>query len=66
MKMTNNIYDWKIVKSKSNEHPHCGYPLGEVLCRNLQEAQDYIKKCEFKDCYIEDYHDVIMKYKNDK
>lgn len=49
------IIDWKIVKSKSDQHPECGYPMGEILCRNLEEAKEYIKKSDFNDCYIENY-----------
>lgn len=51
----NSIINWKIVKSKSDIHPECGYPMGEVLCRNLEEANEYVKESEFKDCYIVDY-----------
>jgi hypothetical protein len=47
--------DWKIVKSKSNKHPEAGYPMGEILCFNQKDAEEYIEKSEFTDCYIENY-----------
>lgn len=58
-KISNQISDiinWRIVKSKSDCHPIYGYPMGQILCRNEEEANEYIEKSEFKDCYLEDYH----------
>ena len=49
------IDKWKIVKSKSNQHPKYGHPFGEVLCRSLEDANNLIKKSEFKDLYITEY-----------
>ncbi len=49
----NDLYNWKFVKSKSDKHPVFGYPMGAVLCRNLEEANEYIKNSEFVDCYSE-------------
>lgn len=50
-----SISEWKIVASRSDAHPKHGWPLGQVLCRNLEEAEDFIRNSEFKDCYISDY-----------
>ena len=50
-----SMINLKIVKSRSDSHPEYGYPMGEILCRNLTEAKEHIEKSEFKDCYIEDY-----------
>lgn len=47
--------DWKIIKSKSDAHPEFGFPMGEILCKSLKEAEEYIEESEFKDCYILDY-----------
>ena len=46
--------DWKVVQSKSDKHPEFGYPMGQVLCRNINEAEDLVNNSEFTDCYIED------------
>ena len=51
----NYEYTWKVVQSRSDKHPDCGYPMGQVLCRNEEEAQEHIRNSEFKDCYIRDY-----------
>jgi|GEM_PF-7081943 len=47
--------NWKVVVSKSDSHPEYGYPMGQILFRSMKEAEEYVKKCEFKDCYIKDY-----------
>lgn len=47
--------EWKIVKSKSDKHPEFGYPMGQILFRNLSEAEEYVRNSEFIDCFIEDY-----------
>ena len=49
------LINWKIVCSRSDMHPEFGYPLGQILCRNLQEANEYIEKSEYNDLYIKDY-----------
>lgn len=49
------LTNWKIIQSRSDKHPECGYPMGQILCRNVEEAKDYIEKSEFKDLYISDY-----------
>lgn len=49
------LLNWKIVSSRSDKHPECGYPLGDVLCRSLEEAQKYIEDSKFTDCYVRDY-----------
>ncbi len=49
------LINWKIVQSKSDKHPEFGYPMGQILCRNLEEAEDHIKNSEFKDSYMNDY-----------
>lgn len=49
------MINWKIVKSHSDKHPEFGYSMGEVLCRSLEEAVEYIKNSEYNDLYIEDY-----------
>jgi ribosomal protein L37AE/L43A len=49
------LFNWKIVKSKSDRHPIYGHPMGKILCRNMKEAEEYIEKTEFTDCFIEDY-----------
>lgn len=51
--------DWKIVKSKSDKHPEYSYPMGEILCRSLEEAQEYVKNSEFTDCVITDYSESV-------
>ena len=53
-----SLKNWKIVKSKTDKHPEFGYPMGQVLCRSQDEANDHIEKSEFKDCYIEEYKTV--------
>jgi hypothetical protein len=56
--MTKQLVDWKIVASRSDKHPQCGYPMGKVLCRNLEEAEEYIAKSDFEDCYIVNYTEI--------
>ena len=51
------LINWKVVKSSSDKHPKYGYPMGQVLCRTLEEAQEYVKNSEFTDCFITDYED---------
>lgn len=46
--------EYKVVKSRSDKHPEYGYPLGEILCANLEVAEDYVKNSEFTDCFILD------------
>jgi hypothetical protein len=53
--MDRQINAWKVVESKSDKHPEFGYPMGQVLCRSNEEAEEYIKKSEFTDCLIRDY-----------
>lgn len=53
--MKNCEMNWKIVKSRSDKHPEYGYPMGQILCRDIDEANEYIEKSEFKDLYIEEY-----------
>lgn len=50
-----NKLNWHIVKSKSDKHPECGYPMGQILCRSLEEAKECLKNSEFKDCFITKY-----------
>jgi hypothetical protein len=50
-----DLINWKIVESKSDKHPECGYPLGKILCRTIEEAEAFIQKSEFNDLYIKDY-----------
>lgn len=45
---------YAIVASRSDKHPDYGYPLGQILCRSLVEAKEYIEKSEFTDCYIKE------------
>jgi len=52
-----SILNWKVVKSRSDKHPEYGYPMGHVLCRNLEEAEQYVKNSEFNDLYIDKYND---------
>ncbi len=52
-----SLINWKIVKSKSDKHPEFGYPMGQILCRTLEEAQEHVKNSEFSDCFIIDYDD---------
>ena len=47
--------DWKVVKSKLDSHPHGGYPMGQILFKNLKDAEAFVQSIEFKDCIIEDY-----------
>lgn len=49
------LLSYKIVESRSDTHPECGYPMGQILCRSQEEAEDYVAKSEFTDCYIRDY-----------
>lgn len=49
------LLNWKIVESKSDSHPDFGYPMGQILCRSLSDAEEHIEKSEFKDCFIRDY-----------
>jgi hypothetical protein len=57
-KQFESLINWKIVKSRSDKHPECGYPMGQVLCRSQDEANDHIQKSEFNDCYIEEYKTI--------
>lgn len=50
-----DLINWKIVQSKSDKHPECGYPMGQILCKSLEEAQEHIKDSEFNDCFITSY-----------
>lgn len=50
-----DLINWKIVQSKSDKHPECGYPMGQVLCKSLEEAEEHIKNSEFNDCFITSY-----------
>ncbi len=49
------ILNWYVVKSKTDSHPDCGYPMGQILCRNLDDANEYIKNSDFDDCFITDF-----------
>lgn len=49
------MMNWVVVESKSDKHPDFGYPMGQILCRNLDEAKKYIEESEFNDCYIRNY-----------
>lgn len=55
MKQNDFMKDWKVIKSKSDKHPDWGYPVGQILCRNQEEAEKFINSSEFKDCIVEDY-----------
>jgi hypothetical protein len=51
--------DWKVVQSKSDKHPEFGYPMGQVLCRNINEAEDLVNNSEekfyfFLTCYYDE------------
>jgi len=50
-----NMINWHIVQSKSDKHLECGYPMGQVLCRSKEEAEELCKESEFKDCYFREY-----------
>ncbi len=54
----NDLVNYKIVESRSGSHPIHGYPMGKILCRNLEEAEEYIKNSEFKDCFISNYRNL--------
>lgn len=56
MTQNNFMKDWKVIKSKTDKHPDCGYPMGQILCRTKEEAEKFINSSEFKDCIIEDYN----------
>lgn len=62
--MVDELKDYKVIISKSNKHPDCGYPFGHVLCRNIEDAQNHIAESEFKDLYIQDYQDYIESVTN--
>ena len=49
------LLNWKVVESRSNSHPDFGFPMGKFLCRSQEEANEYISKSEFKDCFIKNY-----------
>lgn len=54
-----SIIKWKIVQSRSDAHPECGYPFGKVLCRNVKEANEIIEKSEFNDLFVCDFNDSL-------
>ena len=54
-KKNDSISNWRVIKSASDKHPEFGYPMGQVLCRNLKEAEEYVKNSEFPDCFISEY-----------
>jgi hypothetical protein len=54
----NDMKNWMVIKSRSNKHDEFGYPLGEILCKNLKDAKiamDILKITGFSDCVIEPY-----------
>lgn len=50
-----DMVNWQIIKSISDKHPEFGYPMGEILCRSLEEAEEHIKNSEYNDLYIQAY-----------
>lgn len=49
------IINWKVVESRSDQHPEYSYPMGQILCRDLKEAEDLLRETEYTDCFIRDY-----------
>jgi hypothetical protein len=52
--------EWKIVTTPDGNDSE-GVPLGHVLCKNLAEGQDLIKRLNLTDATIEDYQDYMKK-----
>ncbi len=48
--------DWKIVKSKSGKSED-GFPIPEILCRNITDIEKAIEIHEIHDPVITDYED---------
>lgn len=49
------LLNWKVVESASDKHPEYGYPMGQLLCRSIEEANEYVEKSEYNDLFIRDY-----------
>lgn len=47
--------DWVVVRSKSGKHPEYGYPIGEILCRSLEDVESAIKNSGMDDPIVEPY-----------
>jgi len=50
--------NWHVVKSRSDSNPFDGCPMGQILCRNIEEAKEYVENSTFNDLYIEDYSKI--------
>lgn len=57
MRMSFEMKDWKIVKSKSGYYKEYNYPLGEILVRDPKDIPKIIEEKEIHDPIIEDYNE---------
>lgn len=52
--------NWWILKSQSGKHPECGYPIGEILCRDFNDIPQAIEDSGMSDPIITKYEKRVF------